>query len=61
MRHIHFLGLAVQVVTVSGDVVAGVLAAVGQDVLTVRSTARPSAVAYVPLAAVAEVVVGEWD
>ena len=45
----------------SGDVVAGVLAAVGQDVLTVRSTARPSAVAYVPLAAVAEVVVGEWD
>ncbi len=52
---------AVQVVVLSGDVASGVLAAVGQDVLTVRSTGRPSTVAYVPIAAVAEVVVGEWD
>ncbi|MDD9370873.1 MAG: hypothetical protein PV358_12220, partial [Acidimicrobiales bacterium] len=40
----------VQVVTVSGDVVGGVVAAVGLDVLTVRSTERPASVAYVPLA-----------
>ena len=48
----------VQVVTASGDAVSGVLVAVGQDVLTVRTRTRPPAVAYVPTAAVAEVVVG---
>ena len=52
---------AVQVVALSGDVAGGVLAAAGQDVVTVRSTGRPSTVTYVPMVAVAEVVVGEWD
>lgn len=51
----------VQVVAASGDVVGGVVAAVGTDVLTVRSTTRPAGVTYVPMAAVAELVVGEWD
>lgn len=52
---------AIQVVAGSGDVVGGVLAAVGQDVLTVCSATRPSTWAYVPVAAVTEVIVGEWD
>jgi hypothetical protein len=52
---------ALQVVTASGDVVDGVVAGVGQDVLTVRSTGRPVTVAYVPVGAVAEIVLGGWE
>ena len=52
---------AVQVVTASGEVFGGVVAALGQDVLTVRTGTRPSAAVYVPVTAVAEVVIGVWD
>jgi hypothetical protein len=52
---------AVQVVAASGDVVGGLVAAVGRDVVTVRSTTRPASVTYVPLAAVAEIVVGDRE
>lgn len=52
---------AVQVVTASGEVLGGVVAGVGRDVLTVRTGTRPSAVVYVPVTAVAEVVIGAWD
>jgi hypothetical protein len=41
--------------------VGGVVAALGQDVLTVRTGTRPSAAVYVPVTAVAEVVIGVWD
>jgi hypothetical protein len=47
----------VQVVTRSGDVVAGEVASAGRDVVTLRTAARPPAVTYVPLAAVSEVIV----
>jgi hypothetical protein len=50
---------AVQVVTTSGDVLGGTVAAVGHDVVTVRTAGRPPVVAYVPLGAVSELVVGE--
>ena len=51
----------VRVVTVDGEAVAGVVRAVGQDVVTLRAGAGggAAATAYVAVAAVAAVVVGE--
>jgi hypothetical protein len=48
----------VRVVTVDGDTVVGVARSVGQDVVTLRTGSGAAGTAYVPLAAVAAVVVG---
>lgn len=47
----------VRVVTVAGDVTAGTVRSVGQDVAVVASRDTPPAVAYVPLDAISEIVV----
>jgi hypothetical protein len=48
----------VRVVTADGQTVAGVAWSVGQDVVTLRAGSGAGRTAYVPLAAVAAVVVG---
>jgi hypothetical protein len=48
----------VRVVTVDGETVVGVARSVGQDVVTLRTGPGAAGTAYVPLAAVAGVVVG---
>jgi hypothetical protein len=48
----------VQVITGSGEVVAGEVTTVGLDVVTLRTPTRPPGVVYVPLAAVGEIIVG---
>jgi hypothetical protein len=48
---------AVRVVTAGGDVVAGVVRAVGQDLVVVWGPDAPPTVAYVPVDAISEVVV----
>ena len=48
----------VRVVTADGETVVGVARSVGQDVVTLRTGSGAAGTAYVPLAAVAAVVVG---
>ncbi len=48
----------VRVVTVDGETLAGVVRSVGQDVAVVGQDGDASVAAYVPLAAISEVVVG---
>jgi hypothetical protein len=48
----------VRLVTADGETIAGVAWSVGQDVLTLRVGSGAVRTAYVPLAAVAAVVVG---
>jgi hypothetical protein len=48
----------VRVVTADGETVVGVARSVGQDVVTLRTGSDAAGTAYVPLAAVAAVVVG---
>jgi len=48
-----------RVTTTDGETVAGVVGSVGQDLVTLRTGSGAAATAYVPLAAVAAVVVGE--
>jgi hypothetical protein len=49
----------VRVVTADGETLAGMARSVGQDVLTLRTGSGAAGTVYVPLAAVAAVVVGE--
>ena len=48
---------AVRLVTVDGEAVTGVVRSVGLDVLVMRGGGDPPGVAYVPLAAIGEVVI----
>jgi DNA-binding transcriptional LysR family regulator len=47
----------VRIAAVGGDAVTGVVQSVGLDVAVVRGVGDPPAIAYLPLAAIAEVVV----
>lgn len=49
----------VRVVTADGEIVAGVPRSVGQDVVTVRPGSGAPGTVYVPLAAVAALIVGD--
>ncbi len=49
----------VRVVTADGETIAGLVGAVGQDVATLRTGTGVAATAYVPLAAVVAIVLGE--